>query len=313
MTTHNVRSHLRLRRPASALGGNTIRHRLGRSRPGPSAPRNVGVAARHHGRRHDSRGCSSWCRGRDGDQWSRPRRRWAPGAAIVVGFGSAILFTYAHLLPTFWPGYQDSFCFRSAHQRDMVFLVERAHRDRQRHRVRDRRLAGQGAQSTCTSAPVLRHHTREDVSQWNGTLFFDGACGMCTRSRRFPAEDRSNRQCAHRAVAESGSRGTFGHHTGEPAGIGPVAGFLGHRLFRRARRQRGFLRGGRHSNPVGDLSDSRYPLHRGRRLPMGGRHTTLPTSRARHTVLRVGHPRPPAELMPFGAAAGGAQSVTPGR
>ena len=36
-------------------------------------------------------------------------RRWAPEAAIVVGFGSAILFTYAHLLPSFWPAYQDSF------------------------------------------------------------------------------------------------------------------------------------------------------------------------------------------------------------
>jgi uncharacterized membrane protein YphA (DoxX/SURF4 family) len=35
--------------------------------------------------------------------------RWAPRAAIVVGFGSAILFTYAHVLPTFLPGYQDSF------------------------------------------------------------------------------------------------------------------------------------------------------------------------------------------------------------
>jgi hypothetical protein len=35
--------------------------------------------------------------------------RWAPQAAIVVGFGSAVLFTYAHVLPTFLPGYQDSF------------------------------------------------------------------------------------------------------------------------------------------------------------------------------------------------------------
>jgi hypothetical protein len=35
--------------------------------------------------------------------------RWAPQAAIVLGFGSAILFTYAHVLPTFLPGYQDSF------------------------------------------------------------------------------------------------------------------------------------------------------------------------------------------------------------
>jgi hypothetical protein len=28
---------------------------------------------------------------------------------MVVGFGSAILFTYAHLLPSFWPAFQDSF------------------------------------------------------------------------------------------------------------------------------------------------------------------------------------------------------------
>src|ERR1700761_5683108 len=39
----------------------------------------------------------------------RPQSRWAPEAAIAVGFGSAVLFTYAHLLPTFLPGYQDSF------------------------------------------------------------------------------------------------------------------------------------------------------------------------------------------------------------
>ena len=37
------------------------------------------------------------------------RRHRAPEAAILVGFGSAVLFTYAHLLPTFLPGYQDSF------------------------------------------------------------------------------------------------------------------------------------------------------------------------------------------------------------
>jgi len=39
----------------------------------------------------------------------RPQRRWAPEAAIAVGFGSAVLFTYAHLLPSFLPAYQDSF------------------------------------------------------------------------------------------------------------------------------------------------------------------------------------------------------------
>jgi hypothetical protein len=33
----------------------------------------------------------------------------APLSAIMVGFGSALVFTYTHLLPTFLPGYQDSF------------------------------------------------------------------------------------------------------------------------------------------------------------------------------------------------------------
>ena len=33
----------------------------------------------------------------------------APLAAVIVGFGSAVGFSYAHLLPTILPGYQDSF------------------------------------------------------------------------------------------------------------------------------------------------------------------------------------------------------------
>jgi hypothetical protein len=35
--------------------------------------------------------------------------RLATEAAIAVGFGSAVLFTYAHLLPSYLPAYQDSF------------------------------------------------------------------------------------------------------------------------------------------------------------------------------------------------------------
>ena len=35
--------------------------------------------------------------------------RRAPEAAIFTGFGSAVIFTYAHLLPNLWPSYQDSF------------------------------------------------------------------------------------------------------------------------------------------------------------------------------------------------------------
>jgi hypothetical protein len=33
----------------------------------------------------------------------------APEAAIFTGVGSALVFTYAHLLPNFWPAYQDSY------------------------------------------------------------------------------------------------------------------------------------------------------------------------------------------------------------
>lgn len=33
----------------------------------------------------------------------------APEWAMGVGFGSALLFTYAHLLPSYFPAYQDSF------------------------------------------------------------------------------------------------------------------------------------------------------------------------------------------------------------
>jgi hypothetical protein len=35
--------------------------------------------------------------------------RLATEAAIAVGFGGAVLFTYAHLLPSYLPAYQDSF------------------------------------------------------------------------------------------------------------------------------------------------------------------------------------------------------------
>ena len=37
------------------------------------------------------------------------RHRHAPQAAIAIGIVSAVGFSYAHLLPTFLPGYQDSF------------------------------------------------------------------------------------------------------------------------------------------------------------------------------------------------------------
>ena len=40
--------------------------------------------------------------------------RWAPSAAIAVGFASALLFAAAHLLPT-WHGLSDSYVTPAAH------------------------------------------------------------------------------------------------------------------------------------------------------------------------------------------------------
>ena len=39
----------------------------------------------------------------------RRHHRRAPEPAVAVGFASAALFVYAHLLPTFLPAFQDSF------------------------------------------------------------------------------------------------------------------------------------------------------------------------------------------------------------
>ena len=90
-------------------------------------------------------------------------RRLAPEAAIAVGFASALGFTYAHLLPTFLPGYQDSFIsgprinvtwfsWLSAVTEigtGIVFAIAG---------LRAGRSAGR------TLAPVLRLKTREDIS-----------------------------------------------------------------------------------------------------------------------------------------------------
>ena len=91
-------------------------------------------------------------------------RRRAPQAAILVGFGSAIGFTYAHLLPSFLPSYQDSFVsgprinvtwfsWLSALTEigtGIVFAIAGLR-------------AGRSVDGT--SAPLQHRQTREDVSQ----------------------------------------------------------------------------------------------------------------------------------------------------
>jgi hypothetical protein len=144
------------------LGGNTIRHRWGvhvldHLRRGMSAsPHAIMVGGMIQGLFVVAAVVMALI--------GRPRRRWAPGAAIVVGFGSAILFTYAHLLSTFLPSYQDSFVsgprinvtwfsWLTALTEIGTGIVFASAGLRARRSVDG------------TSAPVLRHHTREDVSQ----------------------------------------------------------------------------------------------------------------------------------------------------
>ncbi|WP_264020362.1 hypothetical protein [Mycolicibacterium setense] len=68
---------------------------LGLARSRSFASGNVGVAGIRDGRR-----CGAVA--------LRGHRR-APEVAIFTGVGSALVFTYAHLLPDFWPRFQDSF------------------------------------------------------------------------------------------------------------------------------------------------------------------------------------------------------------
>jgi predicted DCC family thiol-disulfide oxidoreductase YuxK len=92
-------------------------------------------------------------------------RARAPLAAILVGFGSAVGFSYAHLLPTFLPGYQDSF-ISLPHINVTWFSWFSA-------------LTEIGTGIVLGFAGIDARNNR----QMSGILFFDGACGMCTRSR----------------------------------------------------------------------------------------------------------------------------------
>ena len=100
-------------------------------------------------------------------------RRWAPEAAIVVGFGSAIVFTYAHLLPSFWPAYQDSFVSGPHINVTWFSWLSAVDRDRHRHCVRDRwhRHAGRDEARMVCGRKVRTMNRRRNVvlrrSVWN--------------------------------------------------------------------------------------------------------------------------------------------------
>ena len=233
-------------------------------------------------------------------------RRRAPEAAIAVGFGSAVLFTYAHLLPSVLSGLPGQLRLRPAHQRDMVLLDQRRRRDRHRHRVRDRRLPGSppvrrklGGATTPTAGGIPMNATA-------GTLFFDGACGMCTRSKDLLLKFDRTGNIRDRAAAEPRSRGTTRRRTDEPARFGAMAGFFGHGLLRRGGRQRGALQ--RRSAPESRWRSTGFPASASSRTSSTGgwSHTGTGSREPRRTASRT---RPPARPV----AAGGAQSGTPGR
>lgn len=91
-------------------------------------------------------------------------RSRAPLVAVVVGFGSAAGFTYAHLLPTFLPGYQDSF-ISAPHINVTWFSWLSALTE-----------IGTGLMFGFAGVEAVKNRFM------TGTLFFDGECGMCTRS-----------------------------------------------------------------------------------------------------------------------------------
>jgi len=53
----------------------------------------------------------------------RPQRRGHRKRRSPVGFGSAVLFTYAHVLPSYFPGLPGQLRLRTTHQRDMVLWI----------------------------------------------------------------------------------------------------------------------------------------------------------------------------------------------
>src|ERR1700694_4645582 len=100
----------------------------------------------------------------------RPR---ASQAAIVVGFGSAVLFVYAHLLPTFLASYQDSFIW-TTDQRHVVLVADGRGRDRHRAAIRLRRFAVPAEPAGCRSARP--EPSRKAIPQYRHASCTETAC-----------------------------------------------------------------------------------------------------------------------------------------
>jgi hypothetical protein len=96
------------------------------------------------------------------------RSPWAPYAAIAIGFISAADFTAAHLLPK-WGFFSDSFINATPAARVTTFSWITAILE-----IMADLVVG------AIGVAVLR---ARDDGRMSGTLFFDSACGMCTRTR----------------------------------------------------------------------------------------------------------------------------------
>ncbi len=119
----------------------------------------------------------------------------------------------------------------------------------------------------------------------SGTLFFDGQCGMCTRSRNFLLKMNRTGDLQTEPLQGAGTAQRLGIPSATAARIGAVAGSIRRRLLRRRGGQRCRIGRARYSAAAADLPDTWHPCARERDLPMG-RRPSLPLPR-HHAVLRI--------------------------
>lgn len=123
------------------------------------------------------------------------RRARAAQAAILVGFGSALVFSYAHLLPTLLPGYQDSF-ISPPHTNVTWFSWLSAVAE-----------IGTGMLFGFAGIEAVNNQVM------SGTLFFDGACGMCTRSHDLLLKLNRTGELRTEALQSPGAEDRLGIHS----------------------------------------------------------------------------------------------------
>ncbi len=121
--------------------------------------------------------------------------------------------------------------------------------------------------------------------QATGTLFFDGACGLCTRSRDLLVRIDRTGNLQTETLQSPGAAKRLGI---PPTSLLESVRWLdssGAVYSGAEAANAAFSSGGRQPNPVGYLSDSWYRLPRGGDLPVGGRESvSVPGD---HSVLRV--------------------------